>query len=201
MAPTAPSPGNTPAPADGPASLGRVVELAARERGQATATTPLQDGLVCPRALCRYAAGAIAPGERRDLEGTLQRLPATLGLVGALVRGARQGGSPLANRLLAAARLGEGINPYRVIAATLLDGAGRAAEASHVAAGRTAGGDDPLSRAADHLARGERTEAAAALGDASAESEWLEAARDVASREDPDEALIALLSAVSAPRS
>ncbi len=202
MTPTAPRshPGDF-GNAGGPPAWGVLVETALREHGAALQdpTAALRSGELGPQTLCRYAAGKLAAGERADLETTLQRHPGALGLVVRLVRGARPGGSPLARRLVAAAREGL-VEPHRAAALALLDA--RGAESARAALERSdpsaaeKGGEDPAARAACHLGLRELQAAREALAGLGDDDPLVAAARRVAAVEDEDEALIELLAAL-----
>ncbi|MBX3469200.1 MAG: hypothetical protein KF878_20190 [Planctomycetes bacterium] len=159
-----------------------LVDAAARHRRAAPGAAALDAGLDL-QGLCRFAAGALRPGERGHVEGQLATTPWATTRVAALVRGARgdaHGG--LARGVLEAARAGA-VDPSRVVGDALVRESG--------------GGDDARARAGRALLEGRDDDAAAALASAPSPSPLVTLAQRVAQlRRDPDLALCELLDAL-----
>jgi hypothetical protein len=187
--------GTDAGPGSDPGSFGQLLHSAALARTQVLSDpyAILEGGELLPQSLCRYAAGKLEGSERSDMQAFLGRTPWAIDRVTALVRGGRPGGSPLAARVLAAAQTGQ-VDPYRAVAAALLESLGRAdaldtdLELSNEA--------DPVVNAACLLGHARREEAEQAFSRIDSLPPLADAARRVAARADEDEALVELLSAL-----
>ncbi len=166
-----------------PEAFNDLVDAAARYRRGAAGPVALDAG-VDLQGLCRFAAGALAAGERRQVEAQLATTPWATTRVAALLRGARgaaHGG--LGRGDLEAARRGP-VDAAREVGAALVREAGE-------------DGGDPRARAGAALGAGRHDEAHAALSEVQSPTPLVELARRVAQLErDPDMALCELLSAI-----
>lgn len=177
---------NDPRPLE-PAAFDTLVDAAARQRHAAAGATALNAGLDL-QGLCRFAAGAVAAGERRHVEAQLASTPWATARVAALIRGARgtaHGG--LAKALLDGARRGR-VDAAVEVGRALLRERNRSDDA-------TADADpDPRVRAGRALSRGRYDEASQALAKVTEDSDLLKIAKKVAQLErDPDLALCEVL--------
>lgn len=172
-----------------PESWNDLIDAAGRAR-RGTAGPAALDAGVDLRGLCRFAAGALAAGERRQVEAQLATTPWATTRVAALLRGARDAAAHggLARGVLEAARAGD-VDAAREVGAALLREAGAASSA--------ATNDDPRVRAGEALSRGRYDEASAALAQVAQPTPLVELAQRVAQMErDPDLALCELLELV-----
>lgn len=177
---------NAPRPLE-PEAFPALLDAATRHRRGAAGAAALDAGLDL-QGLCRFAAGSLAPAERRQVETQLASTPWATSKVAALIRGSRgntNGG--LARGLMEAARAGS-IDPAGVAGRALLREAG-------VEDGGTE--NDPVARAGRALSRGRHDEASQALAQIVEASPLVKVAQRVAQLErDPDLALCELLELV-----
>lgn len=167
-----------------PEAFHDLVDAAARYRRGAAGAAALDLG-VDLQGLCRFAAGALSAGERRQVEAQLATTPWATTRVAALLRGARgEAHGGLARGVLEAARQGE-VDAAGVVGAALV---------------REAGDEDggaPRVRAGAALGAGRLEEARAALAEVQSPTPLVELAKRVAQLErDPDMALCELLDLV-----
>lgn len=177
---------NAPRPLE-PDAFPALLDAATRYRRGAAGTAALDAGLD-PNGLCRFAAGALPPTERRQVEAQVASTPWATTRIAALIRGARgntNGG--LAKGLLDAARAGS-IDPAREAGRALLREGGFEEGGAET---------DPQARAGRALSRGRFDEAAQALSQIVDVSPLVKVAQRVAQLErDPDLALCELLELV-----
>ena len=212
------NPSSDSSPTLAPSTFGGLTEVAFQQRG-ALISSPswgLESGELQPQLLCRYAAGQATALERSALQPYLVRAPWALKTVTALTRGVRSGSSaegssaPLALAIVAAAKAGPGVDPYRIAGQLLLAAQGNAelAEAAAKSEGdkdaqaALQGGtesEDLLTQAACYLGLRNLERAQSAFEGLAKTEESppeLELAGRVARSADPDEALVELLQAL-----
>jgi len=177
-----------------------LVDAAGKERLRRLTTLEevATSGELDGQLLCRYAAGAAADAERRELEDVLARTPWARDRVVALLRGARgQDHGGLAARLLEAARSGE-VDPERAVGQAILAAAGRDDGLALVARGAAPAAVDDLEaeaaiRGACLLGLGERAAARGAFEAVPDASPLVRLGRRVAEEDDRELALLRAL--------